>query len=311
MERASEPEDQNRFAAEAGLVVERLAAVARAAAAAHDDPSAAVHSLVHQTAIAFDARSGMLALVDGAGTPVPQVVHGALGATALPLEWVLPLVAAALSGERLYLEDRLAGAARFPEWDTFEPTAAAVALPLLARGRCFGSIGFAFDEPRTFQHLARRYLELVADLCALSLAGEGTPAGPLHPPAHEPGRWLVDDAATEVAELDRHGVIVAVNDAWAARRRAADPACCGVGTSYLAVCDSAADNLGAAVIGGAIRAALAGAPMAGPVAVPRPTPGGEHWFDVLVSTRWSPTDPTVVAGATVMLTPTFRVRDGR
>lgn len=314
MERASEPEDQHRFVAEASLVVERLAAVARAATAAHEDPATAVQALVHQTAVAFDAAGGVLALVDDAGTPVPRVVLGEALVTSptgeLPLEWVLPLAAAAISGERLYLEDRLAGAARFPEWDTFEATAAAVALPLYVRGSCLGAIGLFFARPRTFEHVARRYLELVADLCALCLAGESATPHALAPP-HDPSRWLLDEAAAEIAVLDRDGVIVEVNDAWLefGRRNDADPVRCGVGVSYLAVCDAAAGDLAAAMIGGAIRAALAGTPMAGSIAIPCATPGGERWYDVMVSTRWDPVRPTAVVGATVVITRTFPVRD--
>lgn len=311
MDRAPEPFGRNDGSADLSLMVERLAAVAHAAATADGDAVAAVRMLVHQTAVAYRASGGLLALVDEAGTPVPLVIHGnpdaPTGSSSLPLEWLLPLAAAALSGEPLFLEDRYDGVARFPEWDTFQATAAAAALPLVWHGRVIGATAFVFDVPMPFGELARQYLRLVADLCAVSLGGASSEGAA--PVASSETRWLIDSTDSEIALLDRDGVIVAVNEAWLefGRRNGADPARCGVGMSYLAVCDAASGQVGAALIGAAIRAALAGAPMAGPVSIPCHDPREDRWYEVMVSTRWCDDRPGAVEGATVVLTRAFPV----
>ena len=118
-----------------------------------------------------------------------------------------------------------------------------------------------------------------------------------------PAIHLMSSAAdVEVALLDPEGRIVCVNDAWT--RFCADnggnAARCGVGVSYLDVCDRAADDGTAALVAASVRSALQGdlpAPLA--VDVPCHSSGEMRWFDVLVSSRLD--DEGACLGATVTL----------
>ncbi len=111
--------------------------------------------------------------------------------------------------------------------------------------------------------------------------------------------------AVEVALLDRDGVIVEVNEAWStfARDNGGDPARTGIGASYLAACESAADDPDAARVAAGIRAACAGdlwPPVT--VRIPSHAPDRPRSFDVSVSSRYA--SDGVCVGATVTLTPT-------
>ena len=92
-------------------------------------------------------------------------------------------------------------------------------------------------------------------------------------------------STVEVALLDRVGRIVAVNAAWQrfGVDNGGDPSRCGVGASYLDVCDADDDPV-AVQVGCSVRAALRGdlpAPLA--VEVPCHSPDTWRWFDLLVS----------------------------
>lgn len=109
--------------------------------------------------------------------------------------------------------------------------------------------------------------------------------------------------ATEVALLDRDGVIVWVNRAW--RRfsddNGGDPDRTGVGVSYLERCDAGGDEASVHVAEG-IRAAVRGdlpAPLR--VLIPCASPDRPAWFDVLISSRLDNAGACV--GATVTLSP--------
>ncbi|WP_406831235.1 GAF domain-containing protein [Pedococcus sp. KACC 23699] len=119
-----------------------------------------------------------------------------------------------------------------------------------------------------------------------------------------------DPQSVAVAVLDRAGVIVEVNEAWSAfaRENGGDPARTGIGASYLAVCESATGDPGAARVAAAIRAACAGE-LTVPVTVriPGDAPDRPRSFDVSVSSRYA--SDGVCVGATVTLTPT--VEDAR
>jgi len=106
----------------------------------------------------------------------------------------------------------------------------------------------------------------------------------------------------EVALLGPDGRIVCVNDAWTrfCDENGGDADTCGVGASYLGVCDGAAGDVMATLVGGAVRSALRGelpAPLA--VEVPCHSSGTLRWFDVLVSSRLG--DDGDCLGATVTL----------
>jgi PAS domain S-box-containing protein len=108
-------------------------------------------------------------------------------------------------------------------------------------------------------------------------------------------------APIEMAILDRRGTIIAVNQAWDdfCSANGGDPRRCGVGISYLDVCDSAGDALSRQV-GAAIRAAVLGdlpAPMR--LDVPCDGPDQPRTFNHLVSSRYG--DDGRCLGAVVTL----------
>ena len=125
----------------------------------------------------------------------------------------------------------------------------------------------------------------------------GTPAAAALAP--KPGQ---SGHGTEIALLDRQGVIVAVNDAWQAFAVAnqGDPARAGRGMSYLEVCAAAGGDPVAEEVATAIRRALAGE-LPGPLAVEVPchSPDTARWFDMLISARVD--DHGSPLGATVTL----------
>jgi anti-anti-sigma factor len=110
------------------------------------------------------------------------------------------------------------------------------------------------------------------------------------------------DPGTEIALLDRDGVIVWVNHAWRAFAAAngGDPDRTGTGLSYLDVCATAPDDPGSAQVDAAIRRALAGdLPGSLTVEVPCHSPDTARWFDVLILPRQDDDGQSV--GATVTL----------
>lgn len=127
-------------------------------------------------------------------------------------------------------------------------------------------------------------------------ASRGLAASPRHPVT----------GATEVALLDRSGVIVSVNQAWVdfCLDNGGDPSLSGVGTSYLQACEAAAGDPTAAAIAEAIRTALTGdLPAPRRMSMRCDGDGLHRTFDVLVSSRLA--DDGSCLGATVALVPTF------
>ena len=114
--------------------------------------------------------------------------------------------------------------------------------------------------------------------CARLVPQEG-PAGPAPPGP---------DVGTEIALLDRRGVIVSVNHAWQAFTTAnrGDPSRAGPGTSYLGACAAAGQDPVALEVAAAIRQALEG-DLPGPltIEVPCHSPDTARWFDMLISSR--------------------------
>ena len=124
-----------------------------------------------------------------------------------------------------------------------------------------------------------------------------TEAGPAGPATPDPG------VGTEIALLDRHGVIVSVNRAWQAFATAnhGDLSRMGPGVSYLEACAAAGQDPVALEVAAAIRQALEG-DLPGPLAIQVPchSPDTARWFDMLVSRRVD--DDGQHQGATVTLT---------
>lgn len=109
------------------------------------------------------------------------------------------------------------------------------------------------------------------------------------------------EGRVEVALLDRNGLIVWTNDAWAEFCRAndGDPRRAGAGTSYLGVCDAAGDPP-SADLARAIRTAVEGGlPVPARTVVSCPAPGQPRAFETLVSTRFD--DSGQALGALITL----------
>jgi len=102
-----------------------------------------------------------------------------------------------------------------------------------------------------------------------------------------PSELVFDALDSPIAVLDATGRIVAVNAAWerVATSDSAEPWKCGVGVSYLSVCDQAAGAFseGAADVARGIRDVLAGRQDTYVVDYPCPTPEHSRWFNLRVS----------------------------
>jgi PAS fold len=108
---------------------------------------------------------------------------------------------------------------------------------------------------------------------------------------------------TEVALLDRAGVIVWVNRAWLdfCRANGGDPMRTGVGSSYLASCEAADDPLSADVAAAIRTAAKGDLPAPIRTIIPCHSPRTARWFDVLISSRLG--DDGACLGVSVTLSP--------
>lgn len=98
---------------------------------------------------------------------------------------------------------------------------------------------------------------------------------------------LIDALDGNVAVLDRQGVILLVNRAWrtfAERQGDPDPAACGPGANYLAVCRrSAAVDAGARRALQGLMAVIEGAQPSFELEYPCHTPEARHWFRMHVA----------------------------
>jgi PAS domain S-box-containing protein len=107
------------------------------------------------------------------------------------------------------------------------------------------------------------------------------------------GRAILDSVSTEIAVLDRSGVIVAVNDPW--RRFALENSAeagkpspqAEVGANYFAVCDTGtgrpSDDADASKAGKGIRAVLDGSVLGFAMEYPCHSPDQQRWFSMSVT----------------------------
>jgi GAF domain-containing protein len=172
---------------------------------------------------------------------------------------------------------------------------------VIVDGRVWARLAALDVTPRSFStaeiDAARRVADLLAGAVdrgrdATARATEQLWAG---------GGPVPERAATEVALVDRAGIVVWVNDVWEqfCRDNGGDPARTGVGMSYLDLCDVAGDPTSEEV-GDAVRAAISGdlpAPMV--VVIPCHSPDEERWYDLLISSRLD--DRGRPLGATITL----------
>ena len=125
-----------------------------------------------------------------------------------------------------------------------------------------------------------------------------------------PGGVPESAATDEVAALDLDGVIIWVNQAWIdfCVGNGGDLNDCGVGTSYLDACARVSEDVGAAEVAAAIRAATADRlPAALRVRIQCEGPSVQRFYDVLISSRHSGNGACV--GATVVLSPVGPISD--
>jgi PAS domain S-box-containing protein len=249
----------------------RLALLARALTS-DLDADEILDIVLRQGMAGLHADGGVIASLEGNDTLVPTGFHGYATEVArtlgpLDIDRNLPLTTAARQGEAVWVSSRPEGLARFPELARVATaTQAWMALPLVFDDVVIGAMGVTFTAPRPFIAPERAYLKSLAGLASLAL--------------------------------------VAVNEMWTAfgAANAGDPDRCGVGMSYLDVCDRASGAVGANEVGGAIRAVLrGGAPSVDRVTIPCHSPTEQRWFDIVVAGRVDDLGQQI--GATVMVTP--------
>ena len=132
----------------AGVVVDRVRPLVGAAAA--------TLRVVRGDALEFLAASGRL--------QVPAHLRS------VPLGAAYPVAAAVSRGEPIWLEDRAALEARFPEaLEAFGSAEALGVVPLTAHGRSIGSIAFVFESPQAFDLEDRAFLLAAAAQSAQAL----------------------------------------------------------------------------------------------------------------------------------------------
>ncbi len=280
------------------------------------DPAALIRLVVDEALADLDADGGVFAVLRDGGMVDLTATAGydvdvldRFGS--LVLDRVHPLPAAVRDGVSVWVPSLDEAALRFPALLTAASGSQAwAAIPLVAHGNVFGACCVSFSEPRAFTDAERLFLRALTDLCALALAPGSAAAGrsrPASAPAiDERGGAPRGIDAIEVAQLDLHGVIVEVNDAWEqfCAANGGDLAIAGVGTSYLDACDRAGGIPAAGEVGSAIRRVLGGETVAVPaVRFGCHAPEQERWFEALVSAR---SEDDRLVGATVTLTPAGR-----
>jgi DNA-binding CsgD family transcriptional regulator len=137
----------------------------------------------------FQADGAIITFIDG-DRLVPVAARGypheSIAAfLPAPIGLQLPLNVAATQRTTVYVASRDEATKRFPEL-ALSPLArsnAWIATPLIAAGNCLGALGISFLEPHEFTTPEREYIELLADLCTLSLRSQrDEPATAARPP---------------------------------------------------------------------------------------------------------------------------------
>lgn len=144
-----------------------------AALAAAEDPAAVAEVVVDRVRPLVGAAAATMRVVRGDALELLAAsgdlqVPAAL--RAVPLRAGYPVAAAVSRAEPIWLEDRAALEARFPE--ALEASGSAQAMgvaPLTAHGRSIGSIAFVFDRPQAFDLEDRAFLLAAAEQSAQAL----------------------------------------------------------------------------------------------------------------------------------------------
>ena len=154
-----------------------LVAVAQALADARSEVDVLTVVDGHGASV-LGARGVVLALFEAGGFAVRVLATTYFDAdlraevAELPLDFPLPLVTTAVTGEAVFLADHDESVARYPESEEIflrARTHGQAAVPLPSHGRTIGALGVAFAEPHPFRASDRALLHALAALTAQAL----------------------------------------------------------------------------------------------------------------------------------------------
>ncbi|WP_191263213.1 GAF domain-containing protein [Comamonas sp. JC664] len=132
-------------------------------------------ALFEQGLVAAGAKAGSVNLLDPAGEALEVVdaigyPEGVLNRwRRIPLSMVTPLSDAVREQQAIWVASPDEWAARYSHVDMKGVPEAALALPLLVKGRPLGVIGLSFARPRTFSEMDRAFFTALAHACAQAL----------------------------------------------------------------------------------------------------------------------------------------------
>ncbi|WP_338026042.1 response regulator [Corallococcus macrosporus] len=132
-------------------------------------------ALFEQGLVAAGAKAGSVNLLDAAGEALEVV--DAIGYPEsvlsrwrrIPVSLSMPLVDALREQQAVWVGSPEEWSARYPDLDMRMFQEAALALPLLVKGRALGAIGLSFARPRTFTEMDRAFFTALAHACAQAL----------------------------------------------------------------------------------------------------------------------------------------------
>ena len=144
-----------------------------AALAAAEDPAAVAEVVVDRVRPLVGAAAATMRVVRGDALELLAASRDfqvPASLRSVPLRAGYPVAAAVSRGEPIWLVDRAALEARFPEALEASGTAQAIGVvPLSAHGRSIGSIAFVFDRPQAFDLEDRAFLLAAAEQSAQAL----------------------------------------------------------------------------------------------------------------------------------------------
>ncbi|MFP2958196.1 GAF domain-containing protein [Myxococcus sp. 1LA] len=132
-------------------------------------------ALFEQGLVAAGAKAGSVNLLDAAGEALEVV--DAIGYPEsvlsrwrrIPMSMSMPLVEALREQQAIWVGSPEEWGARYPGLDARMLQEAALALPLMVKGRALGAIGLSFARPRTFTEMDRAFFTALAHACAQAL----------------------------------------------------------------------------------------------------------------------------------------------
>ncbi|NVJ16410.1 GAF domain-containing protein [Myxococcus sp. AM010] len=132
-------------------------------------------ALFEQGLVAAGAKAGTVNLLDAEGEALEVV--DAIGYPEsvlsrwrrIPMTAAMPLVESLREQQAIWVGSPEEWSARYPLMDTRGLHEAALALPLLVKGRALGAIGLSFARPRTFTEMDRAFFTALAHACAQAL----------------------------------------------------------------------------------------------------------------------------------------------